>query len=78
MLSHQIARNAASNRRIAGIHPNGPKSQRKIVRKKHTDFIVVQKTAVKMKTQTAFGKVRGMKLHFTDPCKNHIKACQKT
>ena len=30
-----------------------------------------------MKTKTDLGKVRGTKMHFTDPCKNHIKACQK-
>ena len=48
---------------------NGPK--------KHTDFIIFQKTAVKMKTKSGLGKVRGTKSHFTDPCKNHIKACRK-
>ena len=31
-----------------------------------------------MKTKTGLGKVRGTKSHFTDPCKNHIKACRKT
>ena len=30
-----------------------------------------------MKTKTGLGKVRGTKSHFTDPCKNHIKACRK-
>ena len=30
-----------------------------------------------MKTTSGLGKVRGTKSHFTDPCKNHIKACQK-
>ena len=44
---------------------------------KHPDFIVFQKTAVKMKTKTGLGKVHGTKSHFTDPCKNHIKAYQK-
>ena len=45
--------------------------------KKHTDFIVFNKAAVKMKTKSGLGKDRGTKLHFTDPCKNHIKAYQK-
>ena len=30
-----------------------------------------------MKTKSGLGKDRGTKLHFTDPCKNHIKAYQK-
>ena len=45
---------------------------------KHPNFFVFQKTAVKMKTKTGLGKVRGTKSHFTYPCKNHIKTCQKT
>ena len=30
-----------------------------------------------METKSGLGKDRGTKLHFTDPCKNHIKAYQK-
>ena len=30
-----------------------------------------------MKTKSGLGKDRGTKLHFTDSCKNHIKAYQK-
>ena len=44
---------------------------------KHTDFIVFQKVAVKMKTKTGLEKVRDTKSHFTDPCRNHIKAYRK-
>ena len=45
--------------------------------KKHSNFIEILKTAVKMETKSGLGKDRGTKLHFTDPCKNHIKAYQK-
>ena len=45
--------------------------------KKHSNFIEILKTCVKMKTKTDLGKVRGVRSYFTDPCKNHIKACQK-
>ena len=30
-----------------------------------------------MKTKSGLGEVRGTKSHFTDPCKNQIKACRK-
>ena len=76
MLSHQIARNAASNRRIRN-SSKWSQIAKKNSPKKPTDFIVFQKTAVKMKTKTGLGKVRGTKSHFTDPCKNHIKAYRK-
>ena len=48
---------------------NGPQKQ--------SNFIGILETAAKMKTKSGLGKDRGTKLHFTDPCKNHIKAYQK-
>ena len=44
---------------------------------KQSDFIEILETAVKMKTKSGLGKDRGTKSHFTDPCKNQIKAYQK-
>ena len=73
MLSQQIARNAASHRRIAEISSPGPQIARKNSLQKYTDFIKFLKTAVKMKTESGLGKVRGTRSYFMDPCKNHIK-----
>ena len=77
MLSQMHRTHRCSHRRIAGISPKVARIARKNGLKKHSNFIEILKTSVKMKTKTNLGKVRGVRSYFTDPCKNHIKAYQK-
>ena len=74
-LTHRTHR--CSHRRIAGISPKVARIARKNGLKKQSNFIEILKTAVKMETKSGLGKVRGTRSYFTDPCENHVKACQK-
>ena len=73
MLSRTHRTHCCSHRRIADISPLRPRIAEKNGPPKHTDFIEILKTAVKMETKSGLGGVRGMRSCFTYPCKNHIK-----
>ena len=77
MLSRTHHTHRCSNCRIADISTLRPRIAGKNGPPKQSDFIEILEPAVKMKTKSGLGKDRGTKSHFTDPCKNHVKAHQK-